>query len=673
MRKKIFWAIVFCCCFALDGNAEDISLKISAEPHWKSWGDYILGQDLKQGLEAEGHKVVPAYIGDFYPEGSEATEVDIYMHGFAPFNPKKSLNKTNVMYLYYPLVTANTEKYKNLTDVKEPDWYSLQTELWNFDLIAVSSPTYLKEIEKLGIKTIFAPQFTNPEKFFYEYDRNKAYDILFVGRPGYERISAKWAIELGFDVALFGQGWQDKAPKEFFKGGYIDNGELHKYYASAKIVLNDTRADMKKAGFISNRVFDVTASGGFLISDYMKEIEDFYGDSVPMFKNKEELKELLDYYLTHPEEREKKAKAAQKITLANFTNTVVAKKILVAAQAAKGQKEGIANENGLDFGKLAVKSPWPDNAYAIGDYWLGLDFLQGLRDAGFEVKNYYYDYNGGGFKPDNFYHEAGNLLYLQFKNNQTELEDEQKAKVMYLYFPTYVPERGKFKNIKTDFIYNTDVYLDNELEFFDAIATPAKKVYEELRDKGYKAFFVPQFTNPDKFKPEPHDDLQTDLLFVGSTWYERISAKYAAELQYNLSVYGLNWDNKIDKKYIKGSFIDNRELHKYYSSAKIVLSDQAKDLSEMGLVINRLYDATAAGAFVISEYSPYIEEIFGGSVPLFKSKEEFKTLVDFYLAHPEERAKKAEKAKEITLKKYTNRVVGEKLKNIFSKLRREKP
>ena len=31
-------------------EATDIGLKISAEKNWLSWGDYILGQDMKSGL-----------------------------------------------------------------------------------------------------------------------------------------------------------------------------------------------------------------------------------------------------------------------------------------------------------------------------------------------------------------------------------------------------------------------------------------------------------------------------------------------------------------------------------------------------------------------------------------------------------------------------------------------
>lgn len=113
-------------------------------------------------------------------------------------------------------------------------------------------------------------------------------------------------------------------------------------------------------------------------------------------------------------------------------------------------------------------------------------------------------------------------------------------------------------------------------------------------------------------------------------------------------------------------------LNKYYASAKIVLSDHPDDLAAMGLVINRLYDASAAGAFIISEYSPYIEEIFGDSIPMYKDKKEFKTLVDYYLAHPEKRREKALRAREITLHGYTNKAVGKQLKQLFDNIGRSK-
>ena len=661
-----FTIFMFSLWFAATANAADIGLKISAGQNWFSWGDYILGQDLKSGFETIGYSVEPAYMENFYSEDASNTPIDVYMHGFIPFNPPVHPEKINVMYLYYPLETAQMQKYHNLKNISEPDWMSLQTELWDFQLIAVASPTYQKEIEKLGIKTIFVPQFTNPRKFFYEYDKEASYDILFVGRPGYERISAKWAIESGFDVALFGEGWETQAPKEMVKGTYIDNSELHKYYASAKIVLNDTRADMKKAGFISNRVFDVTASEGFLISDYMPEIEQFYGDSIPMFKSKEELKQLIDYYLAHPEERAKKAKKAQKITLSLFTSDLAAQKIIDAVKTLQPQKQ---NTNQLDYSKLVIKSPWPAEARNIGEYWLELDLEDGLKKSGFDTRTYYFNRQ---FYPDDFYHQAGNLLYMQFKYNRAEFEDENKNRIMYLYFPTEIPSTAKFKNTPDTFQFNTDASLNDELQYFDLIATPAAALIPELQKQGHRAVFVPQFTNPDKFKYEYDESVKSELLFVGSPWYERVSVTYALENGYDISVYGLKWEGKIPAQYIKGGYIDNNNLNRYYSSAKIVLSDHPDDLAEMGLVINRLYDASAVGAFVISEYSPYIEQIFGDAIPMYKNKEEFKQLVDYYLEHPEERLKKAKQAQNITLQRFTNMAVGRQLKQLFENIGRNK-
>ncbi len=655
-KTALFVVLSFYASFA---QALDLGLKISSKEKWKTWGDYILGQDLKAGFEELGHNVTPSYIGDFYPKDTPNTDIDVYMFGFNSFNPPK--NKKNVMYLYYPLEIANSKKYKNLKNIKEPDWYSLQTELWDYDMIAVASPKFQKEINKLGIKTILAPQFTNPKKFYYEYDKTKAHDILFVGRPGYERISAKWAIESGFDVALYGKGWQEKMPIKYYKGDYIDNNELHKYYSSAKIVLNDTRTDMKNAGFISNRIFDVTASGGFIISDYMEEIELFYGDSIPMFNTKEELKELLEYYLSHPEEREKKAKEAQKITLEKFTNTVVAKNII----------DNMTYNKNLDYSKYIMRIPFSNKSKGIGDYWLVNDLVKGFENNNIDIKEYFI--KNGKYNYDDFYQNAGNLIYTQFKSNNFEdLMNDGKNKIMYLYFPTFIPKKNKFKNTDDDFVYNTDVELNNYLEYFDVIVTPAKNTYKTLKNYGYNASFVTQFTNPDKFKNEYDESKKSELLFIGSTWYERESVKYAIELGYDISVYGLNWKNKIPEKYIKGGFIDNNELNRYYSSAKIVLSDHAEDLEESGLVINRIYDATAAKAFVISEYSPYIEEIYGDSIPMFKNKEEFRNLVDFYLNNPVDREEKARKAQAITLENHTNSVIVNKIINIFNDLSKGK-
>ena len=126
-------------------------------------------------------------------------------------------------------------------------------------------------------------------------------------------------------VEIYGENWYEAPETHPYD---IDNNILNKYYSSADIVLNDTQVGMRKYGFISNRIYDVSACGSFIISDYSKVLEDTYGDSVAMWKNEKEFTELVNYYLKHPKEREIKAKKAREITLKNYTLSIIMPKII---------------------------------------------------------------------------------------------------------------------------------------------------------------------------------------------------------------------------------------------------------------------------------------------------------------------------------------------------------
>ncbi|MBP5698041.1 MAG: glycosyltransferase, partial [Alphaproteobacteria bacterium] len=199
------------------------------------------------------------------------------------------------------------------------------------DVVAGASKTFVDEIKKsFGVKGVFVPQFTNPERFTPTKDDNtKAYSVLFVGSNHTHkgRKVVDYAIKAGVDLALFGKFWEDSPALPYLKGKYIDNDKLAPYYANANIVLNDHRKDMQHYGFISNRIFDVTAAGGFILTDYMPEIEQVYGDSIATYKDFDEFKSKLEFYLEHPEMRKQMAEKARQITLQNFTCLLAAKKI----------------------------------------------------------------------------------------------------------------------------------------------------------------------------------------------------------------------------------------------------------------------------------------------------------------------------------------------------------
>ncbi len=316
-------------------QAADIVIKSTANRGETDIGDYWIGEDFANAFRALGLQASVDYRGEYHRPHTPASKLNIYMRGYTEFTPPFPAG-INVLYAYYPMAyTASSAAKLPKTSLNartpQPENANLDDDWQNYDLIAVASPTYAEELRQHGVNALYVPQFTNPEKFYPAPEKELATDILFVGSNWHDRTSLRFALESGFAVAVYGYNWENIVPPAMYKAPYIANTDLNRYYSSAKIVLNDHRPDMKALGFVNNRIYDATAAGALVISDYMPEIEAAYGNAVPMYKNKEELARLLDYYLTHEDERAALASKARQITLQNFTNTAVARKILSAA------------------------------------------------------------------------------------------------------------------------------------------------------------------------------------------------------------------------------------------------------------------------------------------------------------------------------------------------------
>lgn len=81
-------------------------------------------------------------------------------------------------------------------------------------------------------------------------------------------------------------------------------------------LINVPESILKKPGYaVNERLFWICGAGGFQIADENPIIREFYDeDEVPM-ATAEEFKEKFEYYLNHPEEREKMAKKANERTM----------------------------------------------------------------------------------------------------------------------------------------------------------------------------------------------------------------------------------------------------------------------------------------------------------------------------------------------------------------------
>jgi hypothetical protein len=85
--------------------------------------------------------------------------------------------------------------------------------------------------------------------------------------------------------------------------------ELNQLYGSTKVVIGDTLSpDFDYPDQFSDRLFEVAGRGGFQIFPYIKGLEDHFEIDKEIvtydFGNFDQLKEKIDYYIEHDDERE---------------------------------------------------------------------------------------------------------------------------------------------------------------------------------------------------------------------------------------------------------------------------------------------------------------------------------------------------------------------------------
>ena len=129
------------------------------------------------------------------------------------------------------------------------------------------------------------------------------------------------------------------------------------------------------------------------------------------------------------------------------------------------------------------------------------------------------------------------------------------------------------------------------------------------------------------------------ILFVGRNHMPdeeiRPIVKMVVDAGYSPKIYGPGWDHTSLKSSVKANYLPNDELGNAYRSAKIVLCDHFPSMREFGYVSNRIYDALACGAPVISDYVNGLPEELEPHVWLCKTPADVKNAVEEIFAESE--------------------------------------
>ena len=198
--------------------------------------------------------------------------------------------------------------------VKGPKWFDLMlSEARVYDhFFCIHKEGYTSEdgiihLPALAVDDILYRQC--PGENGERYAKNS--DIVFVG--AWTRSRQDIIQELaGLPVAIYGPKWlrensTNRRVRKMIKAQGIWGDELVRLYNGAKIALNISQWDTSSLSGLNLRIFDIPACGTFLLTDYSDDLQEYFapGEEIETFRDIQELKDKLSFYLRNDSARER--------------------------------------------------------------------------------------------------------------------------------------------------------------------------------------------------------------------------------------------------------------------------------------------------------------------------------------------------------------------------------
>ncbi|WP_035808866.1 glycosyltransferase family protein [Curtobacterium sp. UNCCL17] len=297
------------------------SVKIAAPagPEGDGWGDVHFATELAGALEGLGQRVRVDRRDAHVRDDDAADDVTLVIRGLDRVPP----NPASVNLLWV---------------ISHPDDVS-DTELRSFDAAFAAGPVWAAEAAaRAGVPVGALLQATDPAVFHPAARSVAGQDaghVVFVGSTrGAARPVVADAVALGTDLRVHGPGWDGVVPSAMLGAVALSRTEVATAYASARVVLNDHWPDMAAGGFVSNRVFDVLASGGVVVTDEVAGLGDVLDvPTLAVARSRDDVAALLDPTHAWPAAAERAA-VADRIA-AEHSFDARAAVLLAAARAAR--------------------------------------------------------------------------------------------------------------------------------------------------------------------------------------------------------------------------------------------------------------------------------------------------------------------------------------------------
>ncbi len=288
------------------------------------WGDWHFALALRDELVRLGHDVVVDLMDGWYRPTAHLEDVVLVLRGKGRYriNP----DQLNLVWL-----------------ISHPDLPG-DDELVRYDHRFVASGTFARKLQqRLGVPTDPLLQCTDARRFVPGPVDPDGEEVLFVGNTrGGSRPIVDDALAAGLPLGVYGAHWKGRIPRAVWHDRHVPNAQLPALYRSAGVVLNDHWEDMRREGFLSNRLFDLAACGANIVSDPIEGLEEVFGGLVRTYRRPEELADVVQEALTQREdERERRLTLSERIR-AEHSFAVRARELdRVARELLRARSDGV--------------------------------------------------------------------------------------------------------------------------------------------------------------------------------------------------------------------------------------------------------------------------------------------------------------------------------------------
>ena len=579
------------------GTGPKIAIARTSSDPQEGWGDYHTARELGEAVQALGWQVsYLAQRGEGAGSIPEALDIAV-------------------------VLTDRWDVRDFPADALLCAWIRNWTERWleqpwldRYDVLLASSSTTARLVtDATGRAVELFPLATNPRRFHPPAVVAPELDWVFTGN----RWDVPRAIEQALDVqrgeraAIYGRGWERVRHLLRLAKGAVAYDSLPELYGTAKVVLDDTAEPTLAYGAVNARVFDALACGVPVITNCEAGVRELFDEEFPTWSSAQALRGKLDELLSNPARRTELAGRYRRTVLAQHTYE----------HRARGLKRIVAEHNRRLSFCLKVGAPDCEQAERWGDLHLARGLGRALRRAG---------------------HRWRIDLLPEWEAPTSSSFDV----VVHLFGRSrYAPAPGQFNVLWL--ISHPESAEEALAAGYDLVCVASSSHAERLRDHvGVPVRVLEQATDPRVFYPDPDPRLAHELVFVGNS--RGVRRKILEDLLptgRDLAVWGGGWKHGEVQRHLAGDQVPNEQVRKIYSSASIVLCDHWDDMRAAGFRSNRLYDALACGALVLSDRVAGLDGSLGEAVVTYEHPDELQALIDRLLSDPDERARRSSDAR----------------------------